>query len=247
MAIPDIHEVISIDEQGLNIEGTAVNGTYQTKDKLLDITFSHLAGFEGNAIVNFNEEGECQLNDFNLPINLVQLLFHNPYYALSGTGLTLNLRIKDFKDNPRFFGNGIINDVKLKTFWTGDTLLDLPNSVMIANGTNVYSAPTDGTARRYDTNKIVDLSMALSLDMDGYSVSSSNLQIQLMDNVPFFFPLADQNINIKGLAKGTYNYRSSGGWGYSSGDITLSNTIIKYGLDPYPSYVYSKHKTSNTR
>jgi len=245
MNIPDISEVISIDEDGIKIQGTSVNGNYHTKNKLLTISFSHLDGFAGNAIVNFNEDGECKLDNFTIPTNLVQLMMHNPYYAMSGTGLTVNLRIKDFKDQPRLFGNFIINDLKLKTFWTGDTLLDLPNAVIIANGTTLYSAPTEGTARRYDTNKIVDLTMALSLDLNGYSVSSSNLQVQLMDYVPFFFPLADQNINIKGLAKGTYNYRSSGGWGYSSGDITLSNTIIKYGLDPYPSYVYSKHKTSS--
>jgi hypothetical protein len=240
--IPDNTLDIDFSADSMQVSSTYLNGTYHLASETMQFSLKDFASISMEGKADFKGKGNLLLTDIDVPVNLGQLLMHNPVFAFEGSGITGELRIKDFKTSPRYYGTLFLDDFSARTFWTENSLFLFNNLIFVANGTRIAASSVNGNVQRADTHQPVAISGSFSIEMDGWAMKSLDMDLDIADYVPFFLPLIQQNINVRGQFKGNFSYHAADDDYWTRGKLKISNTVATYGLESYPSYIVPSKK-----
>ena len=201
-----------------------------------------------NPIISFNIDGNLDLNNLNLNIN--DLIANASVYQAFNASTAYMLR-----DNNIIKGNilvsGNINDVELYGEINADNLeiesrflqhdfIQIPDVKysIFDNTVTSNATPAILVNKKGDRKNLVSLiSQKLKLSTSNF-VEYFDIDLEfLKDNSPLVtIPLKNQNIGIEAHPYGIFNIFLINGETFMSGDLTLVDSVISYGIGPIPSW-----------
>ena len=240
--------VVSISPEMIAIrkgEGGTVEGSYHFGTG--EVELETVAGFpiplraEGRIT---EREISLSITDLLFDITYVNSVLLEPIITFEGGLFSGSLLIDGPLSDPDYYGTLTANSVELTTFWTIGELFSLKNPVITVSENLATVSPSPVSAV-HTSGRRAQGRVQLEASLERWSVPHYRIDILEMSNpISLWIPMITTDVNVNGMVNGSFSIDGTPTAETLYGDVTVSDTLISFGLPELPIWVNAKERTS---
>lgn len=233
----EINCTYGLENSRVDITGDNLNGYLDLSKKEANIVLDKKFGVGLSAFLDFKDQFNINIDSVYIPANVVSKAMYMNTLKFYGGAMTGQLNVVDLFGKAKYYGSLNVDRLKFKTFWSADTEISINNATILAFDDQLYASNVDAYCVDEDgsLNKIIG---NLQLNLDGLKFIDLKIDLNILDQVPFHVPILSQNIDLRGKASNHLILDTDGKYSVISGDLVLSDTIIKGKIEDTPDWIH---------
>ena len=242
--INDINSTFNILDGKVILTSPTVNANIDLVTKTGEMSVSEEFGLGGDFVFDYNnQQFDVAASNLNIPISLVEKLVYIKLVKFYGDNLTGDLMVKDLFNHAKLYGQINTRSFKIKTLYTKNNEVEIPNLTMIFDDNRIYSNRIKARYFDIENNEHINFYSTVEVIFDNFIFKNFNVDVECPNYLPIYVPLIDMNLAIDVKAKNYFTYSTDGLTSYISGDLIAKDAVVRSGVS-LPAWIISRQETN---
>lgn len=232
LEIKDLNSSFKINDSKLTIDSQYITGIVDLSTKTGNLNIDKDYGIGGNLSLDYsNNQVDVAFTNLDVPLSLIEKTVYIKLIKLYGDNITGKLMITDLFNDPKFYGLVDVNSLKIKSLYTKDNEIEIPNLSVIFNEDKIYTNRVKARYFDVENNEYTNFYATTEILMPNFQFKTFSVDIECPNYLPAYIPLIGMNLTIDAKAKNFFSYSTDGDTSYLSGDLVVKDAVVRSGVD----------------
>lgn len=242
--LADLSIDMNLSNNGLSFSGNMVRGSYDSKEKYIDISIDRELLFGFNARGYLGSELDLLVSDILFPLPILNQLMNSTLMEFTNGTIEGDVIIKGPASNPSFYGMAYCKSFEMSLFYLPDQMISVKNVALSLHDHELSLSRTLLSGYSESDGRYFYGDVSLNIVMQGLGIESLGIDININENTPIFFwlPMSiGTDLEVKGDISGYIGFEFSGGTSKLTTDIKASSMLIDFRFDEeMPDWFYNQ-------